>query len=616
MKKHIEIFVVVFLLSFGSLFASYNLKGRVINDQHKPIAKAKIEFKGSNQRIKSETNAQGYFWFETTDSTGTLTIKSKSYETKEITVFAFNNENYLITLSKEYKVSSGGKGYYRTTAVHEGRTGALAARKDEADYARPKVTMDLPEFASSITQDNISSKKLTAGDINDFKKWKMWNDISESDLYEYRKNWSFSPIDRFTVQIKTSTNSPIVDALVALKDGEKVLWQSRTDNTGKAELWANSFNNFENHKKLNVEINYKNRSYFIEKPKKFYEGINFVELDENCDYNRNLDIAFVVDATGSMGDEIEYLKAELTDIIERVKDSVPELSIRISSSFYRDFGDEYLVKSVDFTEDITKLVDFIKTNEASGGGDFPEAVDYALEEAITNLSWSEDATSRILFLVLDAPPHSEPQVIERLQKYIKLASAKGIRIVPLTCSGIDKSTEYLMRAFALLTNGTYLFLTDDSGIGGKHLEPTTDNYSVQLLNSLILRTIYQFSYLPPCIIKTALTGDTLIVANPNNEVINSVMPSDEKNTISDDLEIIWKYYPNPCNGVLNIELQQDIKELFIADITGKIIYRIENTSNRLITVDLTSFSNGYYFIRYEYEPDKWLNGKFILQSSN
>src|SRR5690606_39087276 len=149
--------------------------------------------------------------------------------------------------------------------------------------------------------------------------------------------------------------------------------------------------------------------------------------------------------------------------------------------------------SVDFTKDIAKLVDFIKTNYADGGGDFPEAVDYALEEAIDNLTWSENATARIIFLVLDAPPHSRPDVIERLQKYIRLASAKGIRIVPLTCSGIDKSTEYLMRAFALLTNGTYLFLTDDSGIGGKHLEPTTDNYSVQLLNSLILRTIYQFS---------------------------------------------------------------------------------------------------------------------------
>jgi len=615
MKKHIVIYLIAFLLSFSALFASFYVKGRVINDEHKPVAKAKIEFKGSTKTIKSETNAKGYFSFETSDSIGIITIKSKSYSTKQIKVFAFNDENYLITLSKEYKISHRSKGFYRS-AAYGGRAEALSVKSEVGDIAMLKASLDFHEPQPTFSQDNISAKKLTAGDINDFKKWRMWNDISENDLFEYRKNWCFSPIDRYTVQLKTTSNSPIVDAIVILKDGEKVLWQSRTDNTGKAELWTNAFNIFENHSRLNVEINYKNRSYFIENPKKFYEGINFLEIDENCNYNKSLDIAFVVDATGSMGDEIEYLKAELTDIIGRVKDTIPEMSIRISASFYRDFGDEYLVKSVDFTQDITKLIDFIKTNYADGGGDFPEAVDYALEEAIANLSWSEDATSRIIFLVLDAPPHSQPEVIERLQKHIKLASAKGIRIVPLTCSGIDKSTEYLMRAFAILTNGAYLFLTDDSGIGGKHLEPTTDNYSVQLLNSLILQTIYQFSYLPPCITKTVLTGDTLIVANHNNETINSVMPSDEMITNSNNFEIKWKYYPNPCPGILNIELKQDIKELFIADITGKIIYRIENSSNKLISIDLTSFPNGYYFIRYEYEPDKWLNGKFILQSSN
>lgn len=618
MKKHIAINIIVLLLSFSALFARFNVTGRVINDEYKPVAKAKIEFKGTTKKIKTETNAKGYFSFETSDSSGTLTIISKSYSKKQIKVFPYNNESYLITLSKEYKISYRDKGIYRATraADYGGADDALTARAEGGELAIYKASLDFSEHTPSFSQDNVSAKILTAGDINDFKKWRMWNDISENELFEYRKNWSFSPVDRYTVQLKSTSSSPIVDALVTLKDGQKVLWQSRTDNTGKAELWTNAFNIFENYSNLIVEVKYKNRSYFIEKPKTFYDGINFLEIDENCNYDKNLDIAFVVDATGSMGDEIEYLKAELTDIIGRVKDTIPDMSIRISASFYRDFGDEYLVKSVDFTKDIAKLVDFIKTNYADGGGDFPEAVDYALEEAIDNLTWSENATARIIFLVLDAPPHSRPDVIERLQKYIRLASAKGIRIVPLTCSGIDKSTEYLMRAFALLTNGTYLFLTDDSGIGGKHLEPTTDNYSVQLLNSLILRTIYQFSYLPPCITKTVLTGDTLIVANPNNEAINSVMPSDEMNNYSDDFEIKWKYYPNPCTGILNIELKQDLKELFIADITGKIIYRIENSSNRLITIDLTSFPNGYYFIRYEYAPDKWLNGKFILQSSN
>ena len=74
----------------------------------------------------------------------------------------------------------------------------------------------------------------------------------------------------------------------------------------------------------------------------------------------------------------------------------------------------------------------------------------------------------------------------------------GIRIIPLTASGIGKETEYLMRSLALLTNGTYLFLTDDSGIGGSHIKPTTDSYDVEMMNEMIVRIINQFIDTPNC----------------------------------------------------------------------------------------------------------------------
>src|SRR5690606_18417442 len=118
-----------------------------------------------------------------------------------------------------------------------------------------------------------------------------------------------------------------------------------------------------------------------------------------------------------------------------------------------------------------------------GGGDYPEAMDIALDTAINALSWSENARSRILFLVLDAPPHQGQEVNDRLQRLIHQAAEKGVRIVPIGASGIDKSTEYLMRALALGTNGTYAFLTDHSGIGNPHIKPTTDSYDVETLNA-------------------------------------------------------------------------------------------------------------------------------------
>ena len=56
-----------------------------------------------------------------------------------------------------------------------------------------------------------------------------------------------------------------------------------------------------------------------------------------------------------------------------------------------------------------------------------------------------------------------------------------------------------MRTFVLLTNGTYTFLTDDSGIGNSHIKPTIDSYEVEKLNDLLLRLILQRAVLPECI---------------------------------------------------------------------------------------------------------------------
>ena len=247
-------------------------------------------------------------------------------------------------------------------------------------------------------------------------------------------------------------------------------------------------------------------------------------------------------------------------------------------------------------------------------------MDAALEVAINNLSWRDDALAKIIFLVLDAPPHNTEASINSLKKTIELAASKGIRIVPLACSGVDKSTEYIMRTFALLTNGTYLFLTDDSGIGSGHITPTTDEYTVKLLNSLLFRTIYQFTYLPDCIAEPSIASDTLVVFHPDSvrKPITGIIPSNEGSFNQDDsfgrddTYFGWKYYPNPTSGILKIEFQGDIKELFICDVAGKIVYRIENTRQRYLEVNLMDYPNGMYFIRYEYEPNKWASGKFLI----
>jgi len=183
----------------------------------------------------------------------------------------------------------------------------------------------------------------------------------------------------------------------------------------------------------------------------------------------------------------------LNDVLLRSKNELPNMNLHVGSVFYRDQGDQYLTRVSPFTENIATLINFVKLQNADGGGDFPEAVHTALSTAIDQQSWSSNARTRLLFLVLDAPPHHEDAVIQSIQASVEKAAQKGIKIIPITASGIDKDTEFMMRFISIATNGTYVFITNDSGIGNSHLSPTVGKYDVEYLNNLMVRLIKKYS---------------------------------------------------------------------------------------------------------------------------
>lgn len=283
-----------------------------------------------------------------------------------------------------------------------------------------------------------------------------------------------------------------------------------------------------------------------------------------------------------MGDEISYLKTELNNVIQQVKDSNPQLSVKLGSVFYRDKGDDYPTRKSDLSFDVSKTTRFIQEQAAGGGGDFPEGVDDALDVAINDIQWSDTVLTKIIFLVLDAPPHESQDKINRLQALIAKAAAKGIKIVPVTASGIDKSTEYLMRSWALATNGTYVFLTNHSGIGDKHIEPTTDSYEVEKLNDLLVRVFHQFTSVVSCDNKINATNisDTAKitgVVNTTNDSVTVVI--DTAANVIKEPTFSCSFYPNPTKGILNIDIKGNIDELFLNDLSGKILERFEVTEN-------------------------------------
>ena len=192
-----------------------------------------------------------------------------------------------------------------------------------------------------------------------------------------------------------------------------------------------------------------------------------------------------------MWDELEYIQAELEDVITRVQSENANIPVRISVNFYRDEGDDYVIREFPFTTDIDSALSDLRAQSADGGGDTPEAVHTALKSAVKDHDWSNSST-KLMFFVLDAPPHEDAQIIDEVNNCVEVAAAQGIRIIPVASSGVDKLTEYLLRTMAFSTGGTYTFLTDHSGIGGSHIEPTIGDYEVEKLNDMMVRIIGEY----------------------------------------------------------------------------------------------------------------------------
>ncbi|MFX1415647.1 MAG: VWA domain-containing protein [Promethearchaeota archaeon] len=124
-------------------------------------------------------------------------------------------------------------------------------------------------------------------------------------------------------------------------------------------------------------------------------------------YRPKLDVAFVVDTTGSMKDDIRAVKDSLFDIVEKVVTRTKGLSIRFGIVSYRDHPPQdrtYVTRIFDFTSNIKTVHKEISKLKPSEGGDTPEAVADGLYDARTRLSWDTNAY-KVLLLVGDAPPH-------------------------------------------------------------------------------------------------------------------------------------------------------------------------------------------------------------------
>jgi hypothetical protein len=178
---------------------------------------------------------------------------------------------------------------------------------------------------------------------------------------------------------------------------------------------------------------------------------------------KRIEVAFVLDTTGSMADLIDGAKRKIWSIANSIIDVNPNADIRMALIGYRDQGDEYVVRTYDMTGDIQGLYGKLVRFVADGGGDTPESVNEALDAAVHDLSWSKrDEVRRIIFLVGDAPPHMDYPNGPKFRHVIRDARDAEI-IVNTVQAGQDPETQEYWQEMARLGEGKYFAIPQDGG---------------------------------------------------------------------------------------------------------------------------------------------------------
>ena len=310
--------------------------------------------------------------------------------------------------------------------------------------------------------------------------------------------------DRMVILVESADAQPVAGALVSVKDGQGHVWSSITGAEGRV-LYFPDWAAVAAGATVTITATVANLSVSTTAT----AAAGAVELDfaqTALPTVTGLDLAFVIDTTGSMGDELTYVQSELDHIVGGIATQFPGIKQRWALVAYRDIGDAYVVLPFDFTTDLATFRANLAARSADGGDDFPEAVDQALA-ATTQLGWRDGATARVAFWIADAPHHVglEDKVVSALGA----AVAKGIHLYPVAASGIDDLAEFTMRTAAEVTGGRYLFLTNDSGIGGSHAEPHIPCYYVTTLESAMRRMVateVMGVYMPPAPSDVLRTG--------------------------------------------------------------------------------------------------------------
>ena len=177
-----------------------------------------------------------------------------------------------------------------------------------------------------------------------------------------------------------------------------------------------------------------------------------------------VEVVFALDTTGSMDGLIDGAKRKIWSIASYIAGAQPKPELRVGLVAYRDLGDAYVTRFFDLSDDMDVVFKHLSSFRADGGGDTPEHVAKALHDAVERTSWSQDGqVLKIVYLVGDAPPHTDYTDGYDYKAIARKAARMGIRVNTILC-GDDPEAKVAWLDIAHAGRGEYASIAQSGGV--------------------------------------------------------------------------------------------------------------------------------------------------------
>ncbi|MCP4135478.1 MAG: VWA domain-containing protein [bacterium] len=362
---------------------------------------------------------------------------------------------------------------------------------------------------------------LKAGFADDNKQFNYFVNF----LQKYKNQAAHYPIkirERITIQLRDNRGKPVPNARVRIFHKKKLLAEGATTSDGSFLFFPSEHG-----------------SRF----KNYIAKITYMQGRKNIRFTRNgkrqidiswktkriiprkipIDILFILDTTGSMGEEISRLKSTIELINLNLANSPSKPKTRFGMVLYKDKHDSYITKTIALTSNLDRFQKQLNRVTASGGGDTPEDLQSALSIAMRKIKWNKNGI-RLAFIITDAAAH-----LDYGQKYnyvsaVKDARKKGIKIFSVGTGGLNIAGEYILRQIAQYSKGKYIFLTygergeSKGGKPGSVSHHTGSNFTTGKLETIIIR--FAKEELNNLLEKPLPTDDSYFKANKTDDEKN------------------------------------------------------------------------------------------------